>query len=278
MFRLKTWATSAGTSDLSPHSFGCGQIHWCSPPITKQYTNTQTWDTHRHTLSRSSSVTPRVKSSDTGVCSVWSVSLNRFPAPRRHLSFERLKKCLSRPVPVTLLTPHSPLRPRTWIRRVLWLTVVTEFYHRLGASGWKRGWWREDGVGGFTQFCFVFVFLEMRERSELLQLDFQRYSLFKQILKKKKKKEVTMWVNVFGWRGHVNDFLQTFNCCCSSLFSRANTVFVSLFLLIEAWMDFLSFPTDLKTQNMWNAKNQQHKKQWGFKIRAHQNTSFPTYE
>lgn len=95
---------------------------------------------------------------------------------------------------------------------------------------------------------------------------------------KKKKKEVTMWVNVFGWRGHVNDFLQTFNCCCSSLFSRANTVFVSLFLLIEAWMDFLSFPTDLKTQNMWNAKNQQHKKQWGFKIRAPQNTSFQTYE
>lgn len=147
-------------------------------------------------------------------------------------------------------------------------------------SLWVKAGVMEGGRRGrIHTVLFCFCFLEMRERSELLQLDFQRYSLFKQILKKKKKKkEVTMWVNVFGWRGHVNDFLQTFNCCCSSLFSRANTVFVSLFLLIEAWMDFLSFPTDLKTQNMWNAKNQQHKKQWGFKIRAHQNTSFPTYE
>lgn len=41
--------------------------------------------------------------------------------------------------------------------------------------------------------------------------------------------------------------LQTFSCCCSSLLSRANTVFVSLFLLIDAWIAFLSFPTDLKT-------------------------------
>lgn len=39
----------------------------------------------------------------------------------------------------------------------------------------------------------------------------------------------------------------TFNCCCSSLLSRANTVFVSLFLLIDAWIAFLSFPTDLRT-------------------------------
>lgn len=42
--------------------------------------------------------------------------------------------------------------------------------------------------------------------------------------------------------------LPTFSCCWSSLLSRANTVFVSLFLLIEAWIAFLSFPTDLKTQ------------------------------
>lgn len=38
----------------------------------------------------------------------------------------------------------------------------------------------------------------------------------------------------------------TFSCCCSSLFSLANTVFVSLFRLIDAWIAFLSFPTDLK--------------------------------
>lgn len=40
--------------------------------------------------------------------------------------------------------------------------------------------------------------------------------------------------------------LFTFSCCCSSLLSRANTVFVSLFRLMDAWIAFLSFPTDLK--------------------------------
>lgn len=41
--------------------------------------------------------------------------------------------------------------------------------------------------------------------------------------------------------------VHTFSCCCSSLLRRANTVFVSLFLLIEAWIAFLSFPNDLIT-------------------------------
>ena len=44
---------------------------------------------------------------------------------------------------------------------------------------------------------------------------------------------------------HVCSSLLTLSCCCSSLLSLASTVLVSLFLLIEAWMAFLSFPTDL---------------------------------
>ena len=42
------------------------------------------------------------------------------------------------------------------------------------------------------------------------------------------------------------DYGVTFSCCCSSLFSLAKTVLVSLLRLIDAWIAFLSFPTDLR--------------------------------
>lgn len=73
----------------------------------------------------------------------------------------------------------------------------------------------------------------MRERSELLQLDFQRDPLFKHVLERDKLvyEELYFQRRRKNIPGHI---LLTFNCCCSSLLSRANTVFVSLFLLMDA--------------------------------------------
>lgn len=105
-----------------------------------------------------------------------------------------------------------------------------------------------------SQLCFRWTtasrWLKMRERSELLQLDFQGYPLFKKVLEKDKLCVIFFLFSfVCGDRSQKENtvILRTFSCCCSSLLSRANTVFVSLFLLIEAWIAFLSFPTDLKT-------------------------------
>lgn len=85
---------------------------------------------------------------------------------------------------------------------------------------------------GLTAEFSCSYWLKMRERSELFQLDFQRYPLFKQIL----ENDITFLARGEKVRAQKEQvpLQQTFSCCCSSLFRRANTVFVSLFLLIEA--------------------------------------------